>query len=96
MSAAFWVPLYPIAGTGVTAFVISGVMAGYCWYSVLHHLEHRVSISGVPWRWLQRRWAMHAVHHKLPDKNFGVTTSLWDRLLGTHYQSKRRPEAEAA
>jgi 4-hydroxysphinganine ceramide fatty acyl 2-hydroxylase len=93
MSAAFWLPLYPVAGTGVTACVISGIMADYCWYSLLHHLEHRVSINGVPWRWLQRRWAMHAVHHKLPDQNFGVTTSLWDRVLGTHYQSKRASES---
>jgi sterol desaturase/sphingolipid hydroxylase (fatty acid hydroxylase superfamily) len=90
MSLAFWAPLYPIAGTGITAFVISGVMAGYFWYSVLHHLEHHVRINAVPWRWLKRRWAMHSVHHKLPDKNFGVTTSLWDRLLGTHYRSKRQ------
>jgi len=93
MSLAFWAPLYPVAGTGVTAFVISGIMAGYFWYSVLHHLEHHVRINAVPWRWLQRRWAMHSVHHKLPDKNFGVTTSLWDRLLGTHYQSRRQMAA---
>jgi 4-hydroxysphinganine ceramide fatty acyl 2-hydroxylase len=94
MSLAFWAPLQPVAGTGVTAFVISGIMAGYFWYSVLHHLEHHVRINAVPWRWLQRRWAMHSVHHKLPDKNFGVTTSLWDRLLGTHYQSARRTASD--
>jgi 4-hydroxysphinganine ceramide fatty acyl 2-hydroxylase len=91
MSLVFWAPLSPLAGAGVAAFTISGIMAGYFWYAVLHHLEHHVRINAVPWRWLKQRWAMHSVHHKLPDRNFGVTTSLWDRLLGTHYRSARPP-----
>jgi sterol desaturase/sphingolipid hydroxylase (fatty acid hydroxylase superfamily) len=84
-----WVVMYPITGAGVTSFFLGGVMIGYFWYAVLHHLEHHVSINGLPWRWMQRRWATHSVHHRLPHTNFGVTTSMWDRLLGTHYQSKR-------
>jgi sterol desaturase/sphingolipid hydroxylase (fatty acid hydroxylase superfamily) len=84
-----WVVMYPITGAGVTSFFLGGVMTGYFWYAVLHHLEHHVSINRLPWRWMQRWWATHSVHHRLPNTNFGVTTSVWDRLLGTHYQSKR-------
>jgi sterol desaturase/sphingolipid hydroxylase (fatty acid hydroxylase superfamily) len=90
VALAFWTVMYPIAGAGVTSFFLAGVMIGYFWYAVMHHLEHHISIHSLPWRWLQRRWARHSVHHRLPHTNFGVTTSLWDRLLGTHYQATRR------
>jgi dihydroceramide fatty acyl 2-hydroxylase len=44
---------------------------------------------------LLRRWAAaHHVHHYHPDSNFGVTTPLWDYLLGTRYV--RRPRQPAA
>jgi dihydroceramide fatty acyl 2-hydroxylase len=35
------------------------------------------------------------VHHYHPDCNFGVTTPLWDYLLGTRYvrQPRRQPAA---
>jgi sterol desaturase/sphingolipid hydroxylase (fatty acid hydroxylase superfamily) len=89
VALASWAVMYPLAGAGVTSFFLCGVMTGYFWYAVLHHLEHHISINSLPSRWLQRRWATHSVHHRLPHTNFGVTTSLWDRLLGTHYQSKR-------
>jgi sterol desaturase/sphingolipid hydroxylase (fatty acid hydroxylase superfamily) len=56
----------------------------------VHHLEHSIRITALPYRWMPRRWAVHAVHHRLVGTNFGVTTSLWDRVFGTHYQSRGR------
>jgi 4-hydroxysphinganine ceramide fatty acyl 2-hydroxylase len=29
--------------------------------------------------------AHHLIHHHHPDANFGVTTPLWDIVLGTRY-----------
>jgi sterol desaturase/sphingolipid hydroxylase (fatty acid hydroxylase superfamily) len=41
---------------------------------------------------LMRRWAgFHNIHHYHPEANFGVTTSLWDVILGTHYHRQPRP-----
>jgi sterol desaturase/sphingolipid hydroxylase (fatty acid hydroxylase superfamily) len=38
-----------------------------------------------------RRWAgFHNIHHYHPETNFGVTTGLWDVLLGTRYRRKPR------
>ena len=37
-----------------------------------------------------RRWAAnHHIHHYHPDRNFGVSTPLWDIVLGTRHVSKR-------
>jgi sterol desaturase/sphingolipid hydroxylase (fatty acid hydroxylase superfamily) len=30
------------------------------------------------------------VHHRLVDTNFGVTTSFWDHVFGTHYRDGSR------
>jgi hypothetical protein len=38
---------------------------------------------------MPRRWAAaHHIHRHHPDKNFGVTTPLWDIVLGTRYISR--------
>lgn len=97
-SAVVGLALWPVAvallGAGLSGFFLFGFFGWYFVYATLHHVEHHSAINHLPWRWLQRRWAMHTVHHRRADTNFGVTTSLWDRLFGTHYQSRafHRPQ----
>jgi sterol desaturase/sphingolipid hydroxylase (fatty acid hydroxylase superfamily) len=85
-----WIGLAPLTGTACASFFLSGLLGGYAYYSLLHHLEHSVRINALPFRWLQTRWAQHSVHHRLVDTNFGVTTSFWDHVFATHYQSRKR------
>lgn len=54
--------------------------AGYGVYGGLHTLVHRESLT---WPWLVRAREVHQRHHDRPGRNFGVTTSLWDRVFGT-------------
>lgn len=74
----------------VAHFVLCGFFAAYFGYGVVHHLQHSVRIKDIPLRWLRRKWAAHAVHHGREDVNFGVTTSIWDRLLGTYRAVAKR------
>lgn len=60
----------------------SGIAIGYVIYGtshfVIHHMRFRHSLI--------RSWAaFHHIHHYHPDRNFGVTSPLWDVLLGTRY-----------
>lgn len=89
VGALLWWCLVPIIGPEIACFSLCGFLGWYFCYGMLHHLEHHLRISRVPWRWLQRRWAEHAVHHHIIDTNFGVTTSLWDRVFGTYYKVRR-------
>lgn len=63
-----------------------GVTAGYLGYSVMHHAMHH-------WRserpWFRNRQRCHALHHRRqgPPGCYGVTTSVWDRVFGTHGRS---------
>ena len=69
------------------ACLIAGAIGfGYVAYGFSHYAIHATRFRH-PWI---RRWAArHHVHHHHPDRNFGVTTALWDHILGTRYQSGR-------
>ena len=88
----FFLPSLVILGvTGISfflmptsyAFLLSGVMAfGYVTYGLSHFSIHHARFRQP----LARRWAAnHLIHHYHPESNFGVTTPLWDILLGTRY-----------
>lgn len=64
-----------LAPWGVTA----GALAGLAWYEVAHHLTH-LKACPRPLRGLRRH---HLRHHLHGDAAFGVSTRLWDYLLGT-------------
>ena len=79
VSAAFGLP----AGIGAT----SGVAVGWTIYEVVHQSIH---VNGPRSAW--SRWAArhHLEHHfRNPRANHGVTTPIWDLLLGTHVPVRR-------
>ena len=86
--AFFWM-LMQWSSTFVAHFVLCGFFAAYFTYGALHHLQHSIRIKDIPFRWLRRKWAAHAVHHGRADVNFGVMTSLWDRVFGTYRAAGR-------
>jgi len=71
--------------TSYALLLSGGLAAGYAAYGLSHALIHSVRFRHS----LPRRWAAaHHIHHHHPNANFGVTTPLWDILLGTRYTSK--------
>jgi sterol desaturase/sphingolipid hydroxylase (fatty acid hydroxylase superfamily) len=70
------------------AFLLIGTVAlGYAAYGLSHFILHRHRFH----RGFGRRWAArHQVHHFRTGTNFGVTTPLWDLLLGTRYVAPSR------
>lgn len=67
--------------------IAAAIGFGYVAYGFSHYAIHATRFRH-PWI---RRWAAsHHVHHHHPDRNFGVTTPLWDYLLGSRYQSARK------
>ncbi len=70
-----------------TALLLAGSVAlGYASYGLAHTAIHAMRFR----RKLTMRWAAsHHVHHHHPEANFGVTTPLWDYVLGTRYTPVR-------
>lgn len=72
---------------GFALLMMGAVTFGYIAYGLSHFTIHHVRFKQP----LLRRWAAsHHVHHYHPDSNFGLTTPLWDVLLGTRYVRKTR------
>lgn len=82
----FVIPL----GHEMACLFLCGLMSGYVYYSLIHHVEHHARISALPFRWLRKMGAAHLVHHRHADANFGVSTAFWDRVFGTDYRSRKR------
>jgi sterol desaturase/sphingolipid hydroxylase (fatty acid hydroxylase superfamily) len=72
---------------GFALLMAGAITFGYVIYGLSHFIIHHVRFKQ-PWL---RRWAgAHHVHHYHPDSNFGLTTPLWDVLLGTRYVRQAR------
>ena len=95
-SLPFFVPPLSILGLAAlfatilpTTFALllsGGLAAGYSSYGLSHCAIHGVRFNYPP----ARRWAAnHHIHHHHPDRNFGVTTPLWDIVLKTRYVSEK-------
>jgi 4-hydroxysphinganine ceramide fatty acyl 2-hydroxylase len=66
----------------MAALLLVGSIAGYLYYETVHFWIHCGARRG---RWLGSQRANHMFHHfRDQHRCFGVTTPLWDRLLGTY------------
>ncbi len=69
-----------------SAILTASIITGYILYGASHFTIHHHRFQ----LFILRRWsASHHIHHTHPDKNFGVTSPLWDILLGTRYISRQ-------
>lgn len=61
-------------------FYLPGFELGYLTYALVHYTVHiKVKPKG-----LESLWLHHTMHHyRFPEKAFGVSTTLWDRIFGT-------------
>ncbi len=62
-------------------YFLPGFLFGYAGYLGVHYAVHAYN---PPKNFLKVLWVNHAIHHyKDPDSSFGVSSPLWDYLLGT-------------
>lgn len=61
-------------------FFYTGSLWGYILYDFLHWSEHFLKVD---FAWHRNLRSRHMRHHVNPEIFFGVSTSLWDRVLGT-------------
>jgi sterol desaturase/sphingolipid hydroxylase (fatty acid hydroxylase superfamily) len=58
--------------------VLAGVLVAYAWYLSVHYCAHH-NPTILPTRLLKH----HLDHHRFANRNYGVTTKLWDHVFGT-------------
>jgi len=86
---AVWYGVVYYPGDHALSALFGGWMAGFVFYSWVHHAHHHWSLQN---GWMRRLRAHHRVHHRFPDRNFGVTLRFWDEVFGTRQSlSSARP-----
>ncbi|WP_242926472.1 sterol desaturase family protein [Pontibacter vulgaris] len=61
--------------------VVAGLLFGYAMYLFVHYAVHAYA---PPKNFLKQLWIHHSIHHyKDPNAAYGVSSPLWDYLLGT-------------
>ncbi|MGV3586123.1 MAG: sterol desaturase family protein [Adhaeribacter sp.] len=61
--------------------IVSGLLFGYAVYLFVHYAVHAYA---PPKNFLKILWVHHSIHHYKDDERaFGVSSPLWDWLLGT-------------
>jgi cyclopropane-fatty-acyl-phospholipid synthase len=83
LSGLFLFPVWWYFGFDVADGLTVGVMTGYWWYGIVHHVIHHHVQRASPSYFNELR-AWHMRHHYSPQRgNFGVTTPFWDYVFGT-------------
>jgi 4-hydroxysphinganine ceramide fatty acyl 2-hydroxylase len=78
-----WAVLVLLVGTGIAALIVCGIYLGYNNYALVHHILHHHEVLAVRVG-LRRLERGHRIHHSHHDVNFGVTSTLWDRVFRTY------------
>jgi sterol desaturase/sphingolipid hydroxylase (fatty acid hydroxylase superfamily) len=86
---AVLLPLWIAAGPCIAVGTTLGVMLGYWYYGIVHHVIHH-RVQGSPSSPLALLRAWHLRHHYCPARgNFGVTSPIWDYVFGTAIEERR-------
>ena len=85
-----WMLFRLVLPAGVAALLVFGLYAGYNYFAIVHHLQHHRGKDFACVAYLRRLERLHHVHHSRQVVNFGISTTIWDRLFGT-FQSTNAP-----
>jgi sterol desaturase/sphingolipid hydroxylase (fatty acid hydroxylase superfamily) len=91
---AVLLPVWLWMGFNIANGATVGIMLGYWWYGIVHHVihhhAHKTSRNRASAYFDELR-AWHMRHHHSPKAgNFGVTTPVWDHVFGTAISSRRK------
>ncbi|MGB6452140.1 MAG: sterol desaturase family protein [Steroidobacteraceae bacterium] len=94
LGVLFFLPIWRLFTLNIAFGAISGLIMGWVWYGIVHHVIHhrrprRLAIA------LKTASHRHLRHHAAAYGNFGVTTSVWDYVFGTHISSGARAKDTA-
>jgi len=81
LAAAFYAAFAAVVGPTPAPATFAGFIAGYLAYDTIHFATHHVRPRSMLSRFLKRRHFRH--HYADSERDFGVSSPLWDAILGT-------------
>jgi cyclopropane-fatty-acyl-phospholipid synthase len=89
ISVLVFLPALLIGGAWRACALTVGLLTGYLVYAATHHATHHWRANNI---WLRERKRWHALHHHIGRPgHYGVTSSFWDNVFGSHVQHRPAP-----
>ena len=94
-AGALWGLLGLVLPAGLAALLVFGLYAGYNYFALVHHQQHHRGQDVACVAYWRRLEQLHHLHHHRQVVNFGISTTIWDRLFGT-FQPTNEPTTGSA
>jgi 4-hydroxysphinganine ceramide fatty acyl 2-hydroxylase len=63
-----------------------GFILGYLFYDISHYAIHHFNFKGAVWKKIKQHHMLH--HYQNPDKGYGVSSPLWDKVFRSDFDKK--------
>ena len=81
-----------ILGQTLVAPFFIGFIIGYLFYDMTHYAIHHYNMHNKFWLFIKNHHMKH--HYKDPAKGFGVSSPLWDDIIGTNFPKDKKITAQ--
>ncbi|MET1055662.1 MAG: sterol desaturase family protein [Pedobacter sp.] len=83
--ALYFLFLYLLPSGTIYAF-FTGFLIGYLVYDMTHYALHHANFKSSFWKKLKQHHMLH--HYSDSTKGYGVSSALWDKILGSDFNKK--------
>jgi sterol desaturase/sphingolipid hydroxylase (fatty acid hydroxylase superfamily) len=88
LAVVFYLLFRWLLGPSIAPALFAGFVAGYLAYDTIHYAVHHFSLHNPVMLFLKKHHYRH--HYNDPTRDFGVSSILWDLVMGT-YSGRVRP-----
>jgi 4-hydroxysphinganine ceramide fatty acyl 2-hydroxylase len=88
LAILFYFIFYAILGNIYVAPFMAGFLAGYLTYDMTHYAIHHYNMHNKFWLAIKNHHMKH--HYQDPAKGFGVSSPVWDKIIGTDFSGKNK------
>ncbi|MBS1529619.1 MAG: sterol desaturase family protein, partial [Bacteroidetes bacterium] len=64
-----------------------GFILGYLFYDMTHYAIHHFNFKGNIWKKIKQHHMLH--HYQDPDRGYGVSSPLWDKVFHSDFLNKK-------
>lgn len=86
MALALYFLFSLIVPGGTIYSFFTGFLIGYLAYDMTHYALHHANFKSAFWKQLKQHHMLH--HYSDPTKGYGVSSALWDKVLGSDFTKK--------
>jgi len=86
LALLFYFLFLVIFGAEKVASFMPGFLTGYLFYDMTHYAVHHFNMHSKIWLALKNHHMKH--HYQDPQKGYGVSSPVWDKIIGTDFPNK--------